>query len=141
MRTSSLLTRCQKFDAFQRTRKKDVFLLLDPICEVNLKNTGEMNVGNEKSWTTLSRRKYSRTLNWTCYLDCRGGIVTEEKFGKNYEAFMLDTRDLKKMAESLVVLEEMDALRDVQIVETQDNDWLEDRSKSELKIDDELHQS
>ena len=74
-------------------------------------------------------------------MDCRGGIVTEEKFGKNYEAFMLDTRDLKKMAESLVVLEEMDALRDVQIVETQDNDWLEDRSKSELKIDDELHQS
>ena len=49
--------------------------------------------------------------------------------------------NLKKMAEKLVGLEEISASQDIDIVDDQDEEWVDDRSKPEIEIDDEKQQS
>ena len=53
----------------------------------------------------------------------------------------MDRIDLKKITEDLVVLKEINASRETDVVHHQDNEWLEDRTKPEMEIDDELQQS
>ena len=53
---------------------------------------------------------------------------------------VVDTIDLKKIVEELVGLEEIPAHK-TDIVQDQDKEWVDDRSKPEVEIDDEQQQS
>ena len=55
--------------------------------------------------------------------------------------FVVDRIDLKKIAEEVVGLEGTTVLQDIDIVDDQDKDWIEDRSKPEVEFDDEQQQS
>ena len=64
-----------------------------------------------------------------------------KKYNFYVVAFVVDRIDLKKITEDLVVLKEINASRETDVVHHQDNEWLEDRAKPEMEIDDELQQS
>ena len=49
--------------------------------------------------------------------------------------------DLKKIVEELVELEVIPASRDIDIVDDQDKEWIDDRSKPEVEFADEPQQS
>ena len=55
--------------------------------------------------------------------------------------FVVDTIDLKKIVEDLVGLEEIPASQELGIVEDQEKEWIDDRSKLEVEFDDEQHTS
>ena len=54
---------------------------------------------------------------------------------------VVDRIDLKKIVEELVGLEEIPASQDIDIVDDQDKNWIDDRSKPEMEFDDEQQQS
>ena len=54
--------------------------------------------------------------------------------------FIVDRIDLKKIVEELVGLEEITASQDIDIVNDPYEEWVDDRSKSEVELDDEQHQ-
>ena len=49
--------------------------------------------------------------------------------------------DLKKIVEELVALEDLTVSQDIDILDDQDEEWIDDRSKPEIEFDDEQHQS
>ena len=53
----------------------------------------------------------------------------------------MDRIDLKKIGEEEVCLEEITVSQDIDIVDDHDNEWVDDRSKSEVEFDDEQQQS
>ena len=53
----------------------------------------------------------------------------------------MDRIDLKKMVEELVGLEKITVSQVIDIVDDHDKEWIEDRSKAEVEIDDEQLQS
>ena len=61
--------------------------------------------------------------------------------GKNYnpygDDFLVDRIDLKKIGEEKVGLEEITVSQDIDIVDDQDDEWVDDRSKPEVEFDDE----
>ena len=46
--------------------------------------------------------------------------------------FVMDRIDLKKIMEELIGLEEIPASKDINIIDDQDKEWIDDRSKSEV---------
>ena len=44
----------------------------------------------------------------------------------------MDRIDLKKIVEELMGLEEIPASKDINIIDDQDKEWIDDRSKSEV---------
>ena len=55
--------------------------------------------------------------------------------------FVVERIDLKKILEELVGLEEIPASQDIDIVDDQDKEWIDDRSKLEVEFDDEQQQA
>ena len=53
----------------------------------------------------------------------------------------MDRIDLKKIGEEAVGLEEITVSQDVDIVDDNDDEWVDDRSKPEVEFDDEQQQS
>ena len=53
----------------------------------------------------------------------------------------MDSIDLKKIVADVVGLEEITVSQDIDIVDDRDNEWIDDRSKSEEEFDDEQQQS
>ena len=51
--------------------------------------------------------------------------------------FVVDRIDLKKIVEEVVGLEEITVSQDIDIVDDHDDEWVDDRSKSEVELDDE----
>ena len=49
----------------------------------------------------------------------------------------MDRIDLKKIVEEVVGLEEITVSQDIDIVDDHDDEWVDDRSKSEVELDDE----
>ena len=49
--------------------------------------------------------------------------------------------DLKKIVEELVGLEEITVSQDIDIIDDNDKEWIDDRSKPEVEFDDEQQQS
>ena len=49
--------------------------------------------------------------------------------------FVVDSIDLKKVVEGLVGLEEITVSQEVDIVDDQDKEWIDNRSKSEVEFD------
>ena len=53
----------------------------------------------------------------------------------------MDSIDLKKIVADVVGLEEITVSQDIDIVDDRDNEWIDDRSKSEEEFDDEQQKS
>ena len=49
--------------------------------------------------------------------------------------------ELKKIVEELVGLEDITVSQDIDVVDDRDEEWIDDRSKPEVEIDDEQQQS
>ena len=68
--------------------------------------------------------------------------VTAKKHNPYGDDSVVDRIDLKKkIVGELVVLEEIPASQDIDIVDDQDKDWIDDRTKAEVEFDDEQQQS
>ena len=52
-----------------------------------------------------------------------------KKYNPYGDDFLMDRIDLKKIVEDVVCLEEMRASQDIDIVDDQDKEWIDDRSK------------
>ena len=52
----------------------------------------------------------------------------------------MDRIDLKKIVEEVVGLEEIPASEDIDIVDDQDEEWIDDRSRPDEEFDDEQQQ-
>ena len=64
-----------------------------------------------------------------------------KKYKPYGDNFIVDRIDLKKIVEELVSLEEITASQDIDIVNDENEEWVDDRSKSEVEFDDEQQQS
>ena len=53
----------------------------------------------------------------------------------------MDRTDLKKIGEEVVGLEKITVSQDIDIVDDHDDEWVDDRSKTEVEFDDEQQQS
>ena len=67
--------------------------------------------------------------------------VTAKKHNPYGDDSVVDRIDLKKIVGELVGLEEIPASQDIDIVDDQDKDWIDDRTKAEVEFDDEQQQS
>ena len=63
-----------------------------------------------------------------------------KKYNPIWDDLIMNKTDLQRIAEDLVGLEEITASQELDIVDDQDNEWLVDRSKVEVEIDDEQQQ-
>ena len=67
------------------------------------------------------------------------------RFTKKYnpygDDFVVDRMELKKIVEELVGLEDKTVSQDIDVVDDRDEEWIDDRSKPEVEIDDEQQQS
>ena len=64
-----------------------------------------------------------------------------KKFNPYGDDFVVDRIDLKKIVEEVVGLEEITVSQDLDIVDDNDDEWVDDRSKPEVEFDDEQQQS
>ena len=66
---------------------------------------------------------------------------SKKKYNPYGDDFVVDRIDLKKLAEEVVGLEEILVSQDFDIVDDHDEEWIEDRSKPKVELDDEQQQS
>ena len=64
-----------------------------------------------------------------------------KKYDPRGDDFVVDKIDLKKIVEDLVGLEEKIVSQIIDIVDEQDEEWIDERSKAEVEFDDEQQQS
>ena len=64
-----------------------------------------------------------------------------KKYNPYGDDFVVVRKDLKKIVEELVGLEEITLSQDIDIVDDHDEEWIEDQSKLEVEFDDEQQQS
>ena len=69
------------------------------------------------------------------------GTRPRKKYNPYGDDFLVDRIDLKKIVEEVVGLEETTVSQDIDIVDDQDDEWVDDRSKPEVELDDEQQQS
>ena len=85
--------------------------------------------------------KYRRTGSRICLSPCRRDqAIPAKKYNQYGDDIVVERIELKKLTEELAVLEEIIASKEVDIVDDQDSEWLDDRSKPEVEVDDELQQ-
>ena len=66
---------------------------------------------------------------------------TANNYNNYGDDFVVDRKDLKKMVEELVGLEEIPASQAIDIADDHDEEWVDYPSKHEVEIDDEQQQS
>ena len=64
-----------------------------------------------------------------------------KKYNPYRDDFVVDRIDLQKIVEEVVGLEEITVSQDIDIVDYRDKEWIDDRSKPEVELDDEQQQS
>ena len=69
------------------------------------------------------------------------GTRPRKKYNPYGDDFVVDRIDLKKIVEEVVGLEEITVSQDIDIVDDDDDEWVDDRSKPEVEFDDEQQQS
>ena len=69
------------------------------------------------------------------------GTRPRKKYNPYGDDFVVDSIDLKKIVEKVVGLEEITVSQDIDIVDDHDDEWVDDRSKPEVELDDEQQQS
>ena len=71
----------------------------------------------------------------------KDGTRPRNKHNPYGDDFVVDRIDLKKIVEEVVGEEEITVSQDIDIVDDHDDEWVDDRSKSEVEFDDEQQQS
>ena len=66
---------------------------------------------------------------------------SKRKYNPYGDDFVVDRIDLKKIEEEVVGLEGIAVSQDIDIVDDNDQEWIEDRSKPEVEFDDEQQES
>ena len=66
---------------------------------------------------------------------------SKNKYNPYGDDFVVDRIDLKKIVEEVVGLEEITVSQDIDIVDDQDEEWVDDRSKPEVEFEFEQQQS
>ena len=64
-----------------------------------------------------------------------------KKYNPYGDDFVLDRIDLKKIVEEVVGLEEITVSQDIDIVDDHEEEWVDDRSKTEVEFDDKQQQA
>ena len=64
-----------------------------------------------------------------------------KKYNPYGDDFVVDRIDLKKIVEELVCLQKITVSQDIDIVDDSDEEWVDDRSKTEVQFDDQQQQS
>ena len=66
---------------------------------------------------------------------------SKKKYNPYGDDFVADRIDLKKIVQEVVGLEGITMSQEIDIVDNNDEEWIEDRSKPEVEFDDEQQQS
>ena len=147
------------------------YLMMDPACEVNEKGTREKNDGNEvveegtdtpldldpnegieaddetlpyaeEDWPDPKQievpKNFEPDLPFTMQTRQKDGTRPRKKHNPY---FVVDRIDLKKIVVEVVGLEEITVSQDIDIVDDHDDEWVDDRSKSEVEFENEQQQS
>ena len=80
-------------------------------------------------------------LPFTIQTRHKDGTRPRKKYNPYGDDFVVVWIDLKKIVEEVVGLEEITVSQDNDIVDDHDDEWVDDRSKPEVEIDDEQQQS
>ena len=137
------------------------YLMMDPACEVNENGTRKKNDGNEadevieaaeetlpyaeEDWQDPEQREVPKNLEpdlpFTIQTRQNDRKRSKKKYNTYGDDFVVDRIDLKKIVEEVVGLEEKTVSHDIDIVDDQDEEWVDGRSKPEVEFDDEQQQS
>ena len=139
------------------------YLMMDPACEVNEKGTRGKSDGNEvveegtspqvieaddetlpyaeEDWQDPEKREVPKNLKpdlpFTIQTRQNDRTRSKKKYNPYGDDFVVDRIDLKKIVEDVVGLEDITVSHDIDRVDDPDEEWIEDRSKPEVEIDDE----
>ena len=80
-------------------------------------------------------------LPFTIQTRQKDGTRPRKKYNPYGDDLVVDRIDLKKIVEEVVGLEEITVSQDIDLVDDHDDEWVDDRSKPEVEIDDEQQQS
>ena len=117
--------------------------MLDPACDVNEKSTSEKNA--EEDWQEPEQKEVPKNLEpdlpFTIQTRQNDRTRSKKKYNSYGDDFVVDRIDLKKRMEEVVGLEVITVSQDIDIVDDQDEEWIEERSKPEVEFDDQQQQS
>ena len=99
----------------------------------------------EEEWQDPEQREVSKNLEadlpFTIQTRQNDRTRSEKKYNPLGDNFVVDRIDLKKIGGKVVGLEEITVSQDIDIVDDHDDEWIDDRSKPEIELDDEQQQS
>ena len=99
----------------------------------------------EEDWHYIEQREVPKNLEldlpFTIQTRQNDRTISKKKYNPYGDDFVVDGIDLKKIGEELVGLEEITVSQDIDIVDDNDDEWVDDRSKPEVEFDDEQQQS
>ena len=99
----------------------------------------------EEDWQDPEQREVPKNLEpdlpFTIQTGQNDRTISKKKYNPYGDNFVVDRIDLKKIGEEVVRLEEITVSQDIDIVNDHDIEWVDDRSKPEVEIDDEQQQS
>ena len=99
----------------------------------------------EEDWQDPEQREVPKNLEpdlpFTIQTQQNDRTRSKRKYNPYGDDLVVDTIDLKKIVEEVVDLEEITVSQDIDIVNDHDDEWVDDRSKPEVEIDDEQQQS
>ena len=99
----------------------------------------------EEDWQDPEQMKVSKNLEpdlpFTIQTRQNAGKRLKRKHNPYVDDFVVDRIDLKKIVEEMVGLEGILFSQDIDIVDDHDQEWIEDRSKPKVEIDDEQLES
>ena len=99
----------------------------------------------EEDWQNPEQMEVPKNLKpdlpFTIQTRQNDGTRPKKKYNPYGDDFVVDRIDLKKMAEEVVGLEGITVSQDIDIVDDLDKEWIKDRSKPEVEIDDEQQES
>ena len=99
----------------------------------------------EEDWQDPEQREVPKNLEpdlpFTIQTRQNDRTRSKKKYNPYRDDFVVDRIDLKKIVEEVVVLEDITVSQEIDIVDDQDEEWIEDRSKPEVEFNDEQQQS
>ena len=99
----------------------------------------------EEDWQDPDQMEVPKNLEpdppFTIQTRLNDGTRPKKKYISYGDDFVVDRIDLKKIGEEVVGLEEITVSQDIDIVDDHDDEWVDDRSKSEVEFDAEQQQS
>ena len=99
----------------------------------------------EEDWQDPQQMEVPKNLEpdlpFTIQTRQNGGTRPKKKYIPYGDDFVVDRIDLKKIVEEVVGLEGITVSQDIDLVDDQDQEWIEDRSKPEVEFDEEQQES